>query len=302
MRDEPARGADAGITEAGLEALARFLDRCSRLLVLTGAGCSTGSGIPAYRDGEGGWRHRRPMGFAEFVSSEAARRRYWAGSLRGWPRVRDARPNGAHHALARLEGRGRLARIVTQNVDGLHQKAGSRRVLDLHGRLDTVECLGCGARTGREDVQALLLAWNPAFASSPAAAALPDGDSTAEAQLGGFRVPDCRECGGVLKPWVVFFGENVPPSRVEQALSDLERADGLLVIGSSLMAHSGYRFVLAARARGLVVAAINLGRTRADEAIQVKVARECGETLSRLVEPLGPSGTGRTPPLVPAAP
>jgi NAD-dependent SIR2 family protein deacetylase len=232
------------------------------------------------------------MSFAEFAGSQAARRRYWAGSLRGWPRVRDARPNSAHLALARLEAAGRLRRLVTQNVDGLHQRAGSRRVLDLHGRLDVVDCLGCGAWTSREDLQALLLAWNPGFAV--AGATRPDGDAGVEADLDGFRIPDCRECGGVLKPGVVFFGENVPRARVTEALEELARSDALLVVGSSLMVYSGYRFVLAARALGLPVAAVNLGRTRADDRLDLKVAADCAAALPRAVSPPRP-GAGAGP-------
>jgi NAD-dependent SIR2 family protein deacetylase len=223
------------------------------------------------------------MSFAEFTGSEASRRRYWAGSLRGWPRVRDAQPNGAHAALARLEAHGRIVRIVTQNVDGLHQRSGSRRVLDLHGRLDAVECLGCHAPTLRDDVQQLLLAWNPGFASRPAAPRA-DGDAAVEApSLEGFRVPDCRECGGVLKPAVVFFGENVPTARVDRARQDLAQADALLVVGSSLMVYSGFRFVLAARALGRPVAALNLGRTRADDLLDCKVVGDCAAVLSAAV-------------------
>ncbi|HEX6738329.1 MAG TPA: NAD-dependent protein deacetylase [Vicinamibacteria bacterium] len=260
--------------------LASFLGRHPRLLVLTGAGCSTPSGIPDYRDAAGSWKQRPPMTFAEFTGSAAARRRYWAGSLRGWPRVRDAQPNGAHAALARLEAQGRVVRVVTQNVDGLHQRSGSRRVLDLHGRLDAVDCLDCGTPTRREDLQALLLAWNPGFASRPAAPRA-DGDAAVEEpSLDGFRVPDCRECGGVLKPAVVFFGENVPAVRVDQARRDLADADALLVVGSSLMVYSGYRFVLAARALGRPVAAINLGRTRADELLDCKIVGDCASVLA----------------------
>jgi NAD-dependent SIR2 family protein deacetylase len=259
--------------------LADFIERHPRLVVLTGAGCSTGSGIPAYRDDEGAWAHRRPMTFAEFSGSPGARRRYWAGSLRGWPRVRDARPGAAHTALAALEDAER-ARIVTQNVDGLHQKAGARRVIDLHGRLDVVECLACGARLDREDVQALLLSWNGPAAAGPAR---PDGDTQVEGPLDDFHVPDCRECGGILKPSVVFFGENVPRSRVDQAMDALARADALLVVGSSLMVYSGYRFVAAARSRGRPVAALNLGRTRADGELQLKVVGDCGALLEAAV-------------------
>jgi NAD-dependent SIR2 family protein deacetylase len=273
-------------------ALADFLDRHPRLLVLTGAGCSAPSGIPDYRDADGAWKHTKPMSFADFATSALARRRYWAGSLRGWPRVRDARANDAHLALARLEHEGRVVRLVTQNVDGLHQRAGSRRVVDLHGRLDFVECLGCGAVVDREDVQALLLSWNPRFAPAanagrPAVHARagvdgemrPDGDVTVAASPDDLQVPDCRECGGVLKPRVVFFGENVPRSRVAEALAALDEADALLVVGSSLMVYSGYRFVRAARERGRPVALVNLGRTRADGDCCLKLERDCATLL-----------------------
>ena len=300
-------------------ALRDFLGRNPRVLALTGAGCSAPSGIPDYRDLRGAWKHSKPMSFAEFTGSAAARRRYWAGSLRGWPRVRDARPNPAHVALAALEALGQLRRVVTQNVDGLHQRAGSRRVLDLHGRLDVVECLGCGARVGREDLQKLLEAWNPEFADGsatwgranrgqdthghgtqrldrswggalpphpptpPLGGARPDGDTGVDVPLDGFRVPDCRECGGILKPGVVFFGENVPRERVAAVHQALEAADALLVVGSSLMVWSGYRFVRAARERRLEVAAINLGRTRADAELSLKLEEDCAEVLAGLL-------------------
>jgi NAD-dependent SIR2 family protein deacetylase len=272
----------------GASALREFLCRHPRILVLTGAGCSAPSGIPDYRDADGAWKHRQPMSFAEFTGSAAARQRYWAGSLRGWPRVRDARPNPAHYALAALESRGRVTSVVTQNVDGLHQRAGSRRVIDLHGRLDTVECLDCGAHVPREDVQRLLLAWNPRRAGAEAPGVdgeiRPDGDSHVASSLDDFCVPDCPACGGVLKPRVVFFGENVPRPRVEAALSALDEVDALLVVGSSLMVFSGYRFVRAARERGRPVAALGLGRTRADGELALKVAADCAPVLSALVE------------------
>ncbi len=281
------------------EALAEFLDRHERLVVLTGAGCSAPSGIPDYRDANGSWKHQKPMTFADFTGSAAARRRYWAGSLRGWPRVRDARANPAHLALARLERAGRVVRLVTQNVDGLHQRAGSRRVIDLHGRLDHVECLDCGALLDREDVQALLLAWNPAFASSPAVAkdVRPDGDTRVAASFEDLMVPDCPECGGVLKPRVVFFGENVPRLRVADAVAAIDEADALLVVGSSLMVYSGYRFVRAALARGLSVAVVNLGRTRADDECCLKLARDCAALLPAVVPADGTSTTASVIPL-----
>jgi NAD-dependent SIR2 family protein deacetylase len=279
-------------------ALAAFIDRHQRLVVLTGAGCSAPSGIPDYRDADGAWKHRKPMTFAEFTGSASARRRYWAGSLRGWPRVRDARANAAHQALARLEQKGRVLRVVTQNVDGLHQRAGSRRVVDLHGRLDAVECLACGATVHREDVQALLLAWNPRFAAADGASqsqdrvappdgvdgeVRPDGDTHVAASPDDLQVPACRDCGGVLKPKVVFFGENVPKARVEDAFAALDEADALLVVGSSLMVYSGYRFVCAARERGRPVAVVNLGRTRADAEVDLKIEKDCAAFLPQVV-------------------
>jgi len=202
----------------------------------------------------------------------------------GWPRVHAARPNPAHDALARLEARGRIPTLVTQNVDGLHQKAGSRRVIDLHGRLDVVECLGCGAALDRADLQTLLVRWNPGFGRHAAAAA-PDGDARTEpADQVDLRVPDCPECGGVLKPGVVFFGESVPRHRVEAVLLALEAVDAVLVVGTSLMVWSGYRFCLAARNLGRPIAAVNRGRTRADSLFDVRVADDCAAVLPRLAE------------------
>jgi NAD-dependent SIR2 family protein deacetylase len=204
--------------------------------------------------------------------------------------VAQARPNAAHRALVLLEERGRISLLVTQNVDGLHQKAGSLRVLDLHGRLDAVECLGCGARFRRDDVQALLVAWNPQCASLTRAVQAPDGDAQLEDVGEDFRVPDCRDCGGVLKPAVVLFGEGVPRRRVAAALAALAACDGLLVVGSSLMVYSGYRFCLAARELGKPVAAVNLGRTRAEELLTLKAEAECGEALGALLEGLDARG------------
>jgi len=264
-----------------IDALRAFVDAHPRLFVLTGAGCSTASGIPDYRDAAGAWKSRPPVSFAEFTGSAASRRRYWARSLVGWRRVAAARPSLAHLALARLEHAGRIAVVTTQNVDGLHQKAGSRRVVDLHGRLDEVECLECGAVVSRHDVQALLEAWNPEHAARDAPAA-PDGDARLAADPEGLTVPDCPACGGALKPRVVFFGEGVPRGRVEAALAGLDGCDAVLVVGSSLMVYSGYRFCLAAAERGLPIAALNLGRTRADALLALKVEAECGAALQAL--------------------
>lgn len=274
------------MNERELAELAQALRPLRRLLVLTGAGCSTRSGIPDYRDADGGWKRKQPVQFQEFRRSAHTRRRYWARSLLGWPRIAAARPNAAHAALAAWEGQGRLAGLITQNVDGLHQRAGSERVIDLHGRLDQVECLDCGYRMPRRVLQEALSELNPQWLALAATVA-PDGDvELEEVDFDAFRLFDCPGCGGMLKPAVVFFGEQVPAGRVEQAFEWLAAADALLVVGSSLMVWSGYRFVRAARAQGLPVLAINRGRTRADAELTLKLEADCGEALTQLTAQL----------------
>jgi NAD-dependent SIR2 family protein deacetylase len=261
-----------------------FIERHPRLFVLTGAGCSTDSGIPDYRDAEGNWkRATRPVTLQAFLTDAAVRRRYWARSLVGWRHLGATRPNDAHRALARLQQEGRVERLVTQNVDRLHQAAGSPAVIDLHGRLDRVRCLGCERRSPRADLQEELLRRNPDWAVLEAGRA-PDGDAElAAADLSGFEVPDCPACGGLVKPDVVFFGESVPPARVQMALQDLERADAMLVVGSSLMLYSGYRFAQRAAQLGRPIAAVNLGRTRADGLLSLKLAQPCAQALAFLL-------------------
>lgn len=263
---------------AAADELARFFDRHRRLLVITGAGCSEGSGIPAYRDHDGAWKSRPPVRFHNFVSQPRARARYWARSAVGWPRVAAAAPGPAHRALSALAAAGRPLRIVTQNVDGLHQKAGSREVVDLHGRLDRVVCLECDRRLARADVQQLLLAWNPFLATAEAPAA-PDGDARLEQGFDDLRLPTCPDCGGVLKPDVVFFGENVPTERAARATTLARECEAVLVVGSSLMVYSGFRLCLAAREAGRPVAAVNVGRTRADDLLARKWQSDCGALL-----------------------
>ncbi|MGH8495824.1 MAG: NAD-dependent protein deacetylase [Gammaproteobacteria bacterium] len=270
-----------------LEALAAFLTASRRLLVLTGAGCSTESGIPDYRDANGEWKHQRPVVYQDFVSNAATRQRYWARSLIGWRRVAGAMPNRAHVALARLESAGVVHHLVTQNVDGLHHRAGSRRLTDLHGRLDVVECLECGELTSRDDFQERLESRNPDAIGAVAATAKPDGDvDPGDMNYSRFDVPACRRCAGVLKPGVVFFGEAVPRARVVAAFARLDEADALLVVGSSLMVFSGYRFARAAALSGKPVALVNLGRTRADAEISLKVTARCGDVLADMAERL----------------
>lgn len=216
------------------------------------------------------------------MGSAVVRQRYWARSFVGWQRFGRAEPNGAHRALARLEQEGRLEVLVTQNVDGLHQAAGSLRVIDLHGRLDRVQCMECHALVPREELQAELMRLNPAWDGLPGRAA-PDGDADLEGlPCGEFAVPACARCDGILKPDVVFFGESVPRARVDAAMQGLGRADAMLVVGSSLMVYSGYRFAQAAAQCGKPVAAVNLGRTRADELLTLKVSAPCALALAAL--------------------
>jgi NAD-dependent SIR2 family protein deacetylase len=259
-----------------------FVARHRRLFVLTGAGCSTDSGIPDYRDQDGEWKRAQPVQFQPFMNDEHTRKRYWARSLIGWRYFGRAKPNGAHHALAQLEREGRVELLVTQNVDCLHQAAGSSNVIDLHGRLDAVRCMTCGQREPRNDFQQRLLVANPAWAQLDAREA-PDGDADLEGRdFAAFNVPACVYCGGILKPDVVFFGESVPRDRVERAMRGLQDADAMLVVGSSLMVYSGYRFAQAAADAGKPIAAINLGRTRADPLLALKVSQSCAEALAAL--------------------
>ncbi len=268
-------------TDAADDRLRRWLARHRRVFALTGAGCSTASGIPDYRDDQGEWKRRPPIMIEAFRTQGVIYRRYWARAYVGWPRLATAAPNSAHHAFAAWESAGTLLQLVTQNVDRLHQRAGSRAVLDLHGRLDLVVCLGCGARTARTTVQTAISEANPEWNADAAAA--PDGDADLDGDLvESFRPPRC-ECGGLLKPDVVFFGENVPASRYAQAREALARADALLVAGSSLMVYSGFRFVRAAHEAGLPIAIVNRGRTRGDDLAELKIERDVGSTLAEAV-------------------
>jgi NAD-dependent deacetylase sirtuin 4 len=274
-----------------LKAATRLL-RDRRSVVLAGAGCSTESGIPDYRGTEGRLKTRSPVQYGAFVRSAQARRRYWARSAVGWSRVTRAFPNAAHKGLARLEQAGLVSGLITQNVDGLHHAAGSQEVIELHGSLAYVICLGCGRRLAREVMQARLLDANPSWLDESGAlvraAPAPDGDADLEGtSYGDFVLPSCDACGGVLKPDVVFFGENVPKLRVKKAWRMLDRADVLLVVGSSLTVYSGRRFVYGAVEREMPIGVLNLGPTRADEVAAVKVEGRLGEVLPQLVSALG---------------
>jgi NAD-dependent SIR2 family protein deacetylase len=264
--------------------LQQFIEAHPRLFVLTGAGCSTDSGIPDYRDRDGQWKRPPPVNYAAFMHEPATRQRYWARSMVGWRRFGSALPNTTHHALAELEQRGQIELLVTQNVDRLHQRAGSERVLDLHGRLDEVRCMSCDWRLARRAFQQTLVERNPAWAQLDATDA-PDGDADLEGHdFARFDVPPCPHCGGTVKPDVVFFGEAVPRERVEAATRAWQAADAVLVVGSSLMVYSGYRFVDAAARAGKPVAAVTLGRTRADALLTLKIDAPCHEALAFLRE------------------
>lgn len=264
------------------DSLARFIERYPRALVLTGAGISTASGIPDYRDKERNRRGTPPTQGPEFRRHDAVRRRYWARSMVGYPTLSNAAPNAAHVALAALQAKGRVGEVLTQNVDGLHQRAGSS-VLELHGNIHRVVCLDCHATFSRTAIQVQLLQANPQFAEV-AAQALPDGDAEVEpASLESFQVPWCPHCAGMLKPDVVFFGDGVPAATTAAALDCMERADALLVIGSSLTVFSGYRFCRLAAATGKPVAALNLGKTRADDLLQLKVEASAEQILPLLL-------------------
>jgi NAD-dependent SIR2 family protein deacetylase len=263
--------------------LQHFVERHQNIFVVTGAGCSTSSGIPDYRDADGEWKRMRPVTHQAFMSEEGTRRRYWARSLIGWRRFRGARPNDAHRALAELESVGKTELLLTQNVDRLHQAAGSARVIDLHGRLDVVRCMACDRRVPRDEVQDDLGRLNADWLGLDAAEA-PDGDAELDkVDFLSFEIPACRACGGIIKPDVVFFGANVPRERVDAAVRHLEQADAVLVVGSSLMVYSGFRFIELAVRAGKPVAAVNLGRTRADALLALKVEQPCETALSFLL-------------------
>ena len=266
--------------------LSTFVASHPRLFVLTGAGCSTGSGIPDYRDDEAAWKRSPPMELAQFLGSAAARQRYWARSCVGWPLFAAAVPGRAHLALLALASMGYVHRLVTQNVDGLHTRAGSTEVSDLHGRNDRVRCIGCGFVSSRERFQHALWQRNPGFRGLSGQIA-PDGDADlGHVDVAAFEVPACEQCGDVLRPDVVFFGDSGPKARVEAAYAALERADAVLAVGTSLMVYSGFRFCRRAAELDMPIAIVNRGRTRADPLARFKVRRDCAEVLEQLVHEL----------------
>lgn len=270
--------------DAGAQ-LAQFIHRHPRLLILTGAGVSTDSGIPDYRDGDGAWKRKQPVQHQDFMASDHTRQRYWGRSLIGWPVMRNATPNPSHFHIADLELLNHSNLVVTQNVDRLHQKAGTHGVLDLHGRADEVLCMSCGYRCPRDEVHDRCADLNPGFLKYTATTA-PDGDADLDVDFADFRVADCPKCSGILKPDVVFFGDYVPKQRVTSALDALQASDGLLVVGSSLMVYSGFRFCRYAKEWNKPMATLNLGRTRAEDLVNLKLNARIGETLRAALERL----------------
>jgi NAD-dependent SIR2 family protein deacetylase len=279
---DPAAGlADPGGPAEPLGALADLVAN-GEVVILSGAGLSTESGIPDYRGPTGLARRAEPMTYQTFTGGAAARRRYWARSHYGWRHIAGASPNAGHHAVAELQRRGLVAGIITQNVDGLHQAAGAQRVIELHGSLSRVVCLGCGQRTSRAALDERLRAANPGWAA-PVAQLSPDGDAVlADDAADRFAVVDCQDCGGMLKPDVVFFGENVPRSRVDECYALTGRARALVVLGSSLTVMSGYRFVRHAAKLAIPVVIINHGPTRGDAHASLLLSAPLGQTLTAL--------------------
>jgi len=256
-----------------------------RFVALTGAGCSTESGIPDYRGG--GRPARNPIQHDAFMRRGDVRRRYWARATLGWERFSAAQPNRAHRALAALEVSGALAGVITQNVDRLHHQAGSRRVVELHGALADVLCLACGRKEERGSLQTRLLAANPGWLTH-GAQAQPDGDAEISTEaVADFVVVGCLVCGGDLKPDVVFFGGSVPAATLESAWELFAEGEVLLVVGSSLTVYSGWRFVRHAHEQNVPVAIVNMGPTRGDEVVSVKVAAPAGQVVTALAKALG---------------
>lgn len=270
-----------------IAALTDFISAHPKLVVITGAGLSTASGIPAYRDQKGTWLRTTPIQHNDFIKQLPSRQRYWARSMVGWPRMQEATPNEGHLALVKMEAAGLIDLLITQNVDCLHQRAGHKNLIDLHGSLDRVICLQCHETDSREAVQRWLEANNPEL-RQPLSEMKPDGDADiADTLIANITVPDCQHCGGVLKPDVVFFGGTVPRDRVEKANTAITDCDGLLVIGSSLKVFSGFRFCRNAHALGKPIACLTQGETRADELIDLKVEEDCAQGLSAIAKQLG---------------
>ncbi len=266
-----------------IAALTDLINAHQPIVVLTGAGISTESGIPAYRNAAGEWIHAKPVQARDFLQHHEVRQRYWHRSMLGWPAFNAAMPNRTHDILTTLESRKTVSCVITQNVDGLHDRSGSLNVIELHGSLATAICLSCGQSTPREDIQRLLLDYNPSFRNQEFAAGA-DGDATpikrsSSETNAAFKIVNCPNCKGILKPDVVFYGENVPVSRVNTAMAQLAGAGMLLCLGTSLTVFSGFRFCRKAHQQGIPIAIVNLGTTRADDIADCIVNSDCTTVL-----------------------
>jgi len=269
------------------EQLADFIQQHPRLFVLTGAGISTDSGIPAYRDSAGAWRSPPPVLHQEYMKQLGVRQRYWGRSLAGWHTMRDAQANVGHRVLAAMERAGLVELLVTQNVDRLHQKAGSERVIDLHGRADIVACMECDLEVDREQMHSWCRTLNPNFNPPKTSIPRPDGDADFETDFSDLRVPTCPQCSGIMKARVVYYGDNVPKEVVYAALEALERSKAMLSVGSSLQVFSGYRFNRHAAQQGIPQAALTEGVTRADPLLQLKLDAPIAPVLEVCANRLG---------------
>ena len=269
-----------------IDSLAQILSTNKPVTVLTGAGISLSSGLPVYRDDQGNWAHSKPVQGPAFRKDYLTRQRYWCRSYVGWPTFESAQPNAAHNEIAALEHDGPFSTVITQNVDNLHQLAGSKELVSLHGRLSEVVCLQCGDISTRQALQARLQSNNPGFQTTQFRTA-PDGDAQIDDQrIEQFTPVNCKKCNGILKPDVVFFGDNVPKPRVQYSMDKVLESGALLCIGTSLMVFSGFRFCKAAKSEGIPIVIINTGTTRADEIATLKINLQCADVLTKLRQKL----------------
>eukprot|EP01004_Peranema_trichophorum_P006780 NODE_5588_length_994_cov_43.092997_g5012_i0.p1 GENE.NODE_5588_length_994_cov_43.092997_g5012_i0~~NODE_5588_length_994_cov_43.092997_g5012_i0.p1 ORF type:complete len:297 (-),score=45.65 NODE_5588_length_994_cov_43.092997_g5012_i0:103-936(-) len=264
--------------------LCKFIKDSRNLLAITGAGCSTESGIPDYRSPNGSYsKGHKPVTYPQFANVLKWRQRYWSRSFLGFPRMQNAQPNLAHLALSKMENEGHIHHIITQNVDGLHQRAGSQNIVELHGSIYSVVCLGCNDRTNRSDIQNRLIDLNPSWQKIQIDKEVnlrPDGDLELDLDTSSFVIPDCEKCGGILKPDVVMFGENVAKPVVNLCQFLVSKSDAVLIVGTSLQVMSIFRFVKQAHEMHIPIVIVSKGPTRADQFVPFKIEESCGETLS----------------------
>ncbi|MBV1878988.1 MAG: NAD-dependent protein deacetylase [Pseudomonadales bacterium] len=270
-----------------VEQLYQFILQHPRLIIITGAGCSVASGIPAYRDYDGHWQRSAAIQHQEFISQLQSRKRYWARSLFNWPTIYAARPTAAHYALASLEKLGYCQLLVTQNVDRLHQHAGHQNVIDLHGRLDKIVCLSCNRNADRHLIQQQLLSMNAGLSHKWQHSETDPSNELEDSLTQLIDIPECHFCGGILKPDVVFYGGAVKKHTSQLISESINSADAILVVGSSLTVFSSFRFCRQAYKQSIPVAAINQGKTRADEFLSLKINSDCQQTLYSLSQYLG---------------